>query len=155
MQSTPTHPVGAAPRLLIAFVSLWLPCSCATAAAPAESDAPTEKIRALIGDAACDSDAQCRTIAIGAKACGGPEYYLAWSTKRTDPAALHAATAGDGAIQVLPPRRPGMRSNCAFVTDPGAYCGAPPGSPGTGATPDQGRTCRLRSQRQDGRGPVD
>ncbi len=96
MQSTRATRAGPASRLLIAFASLWLACGCAAADAPAGAEAPMEKIRALIGDAACDSDAQCRTIAIGAKACGGPEAYLAWSTKRTDATALREAAAGDG-----------------------------------------------------------
>ena len=41
-------------------------------------------IRALIGDAACDSNAQCHAVGIGARACGGPSAYLAWSSLRTD-----------------------------------------------------------------------
>jgi hypothetical protein len=154
MPSTRTIRAGPACRILIAATSLWLPCACATADAPAGAEAPMEKIRALIGDAACDSDAQCRTLAMGAKACGGPEYYLAWSTKRTDAAALRDAVAGDGAVRRPEPPRPGVRSDCALVTDPGAYC-APPGSTGTGAAPSQGRVCRLRSTRQGGSGPVD
>ena len=142
---------GSASGLMIAVVALWLPCACATADAPAGAGTPLERIRALIGDAACDSDAQCRTLAMGAKACGGPEYYLAWSTKRTDAAALRDAVAGDGAVRRPEPPRPGVRSDCALVTDPGAYC-APSG---TDAAQQQGRACRLRSARQGGSGPVD
>jgi len=154
MQSTRIGRAGPARHLLIAFAWLWLPGVCAGADAPAVAEAPMEKIRALIGDAACDSDVQCRTVAVGAKPCGGPAAYLAWSTKRTDATALHEAAAGDGAIQPPPRHRPGLRSDCALVIDPGAYC-APLGSPGTGAAPDPSRACRLRSTRQDGRGPVD
>ena len=132
MRSTCATRADPASRLLIAFASLWLACGCATADAPAGAEAPMEKIRALIGDAACDSDAQCRTIPIGAKACGGPEAYLAWSTKRTDATALREAAAGDGTLPPPARLRPGMRSDCMLVTDPGAYC-APSDSPGTGA----------------------
>src|ERR1700751_2827805 len=74
----------------------------------------TKTIVALIADGACDSDSQCKTIAIGAKACGGPEYYLAWSTKRTEAAALREAAKGD----LAPPRsrvNRGGQSNCVFV----------------------------------------
>ena len=154
MQSALATRSGRASRLLIAFATLWLSCGCAIAQVPAGADASIEKIRALIGDAACDSDAQCRTIAIGAKACGGPEYYLAWSTKRTNDAALRDALQGDGAVRRPGPPRPGMVSNCAVVTDPGAYC-APATSPASGAAVTRSRACRLRSTRADGRGPVD
>jgi len=113
-----------------------------------------EAIRALVGDAACDSDAQCRTIAVGAKACGGPEAFVAWSTKRTEAAALQDAVASYGAAQQREVVRRGLRSDCSIVTDPGAYC-APSSSPGTGLASQQGRACRLRSGMQGGRGPVD
>jgi hypothetical protein len=142
-------------RLLIAVALLWLPCVGANADSSSGAQTPTDKIRALIGDAACDGDAQCRTIAIGTKACGGPEYYLAWSTKRTDAAALLDAVAAHAGARRPEPPRPGVRSNCMLVTDPGAYC-APDG---VLAGPDQAQkqssACRLRSTRQDGRGPVD
>src|SRR6516165_10446484 len=154
MQSALATRSGRASRLLIAFATLWLSCGCAIAQVPAGADASIEKIRALIGDAACDSDAQCRTIAIGAKACGGPEYYLAWSTKRTNDAALRDALQGDGAVRRPEPPRPGMSSDCALVTDPGAYC-ASATSPASGAAVTRVGACRLRSTRADGRGPVD
>jgi hypothetical protein len=168
MQPTRTHRARTAHRLLIAIASLWLPCACASGDAPAGAAPPTEgfralpaggepsmeKMRALIGDAACDNDSQCRTIAVGAKACGGPEAYLAWSTKRTDAAALRDATLGDGNLPPPARLRPGMVSNCSIVTDPGAYCAPSGSSPGTAAAPNQARACRLRSPGQGGRGPV-
>lgn len=154
MRTNGPRRAGAARRLPIALVLLCLACGCAGADAPAGPDTQVEKIRALIGDAACDSDAQCRTIPIGAKACGGPEAYLAWSTKRTDATALREAAAGHGTLPPPARLRPGMRSDCMLVTDPGAYC-APSGSPGTGAAPNRGGACRLRSTRQGSKGPVD
>ena len=97
--------------------ALALPAACATP--PAD---PLAAVTALIGDAACDDSSQCRTVAIGAKACGGPEAYLAWSTRRTDAKALEAAVAAQGRAQVqdVPPGR--RVSNCQFVADPGAAC---------------------------------
>ncbi len=151
MQATRNARPGSASALLIAVAALWLPCAGAAEDQAGGAQAAMEKIRALIGDAACDDNAQCRTVAVGAKACGGPEYYLAWSTKRTDAAALRDAVASDGAVRRPEPPRPGVRSDCALVTDPGAYC-APSG---TDAAQQQGRACRLRSARQGGSGPVD
>lgn len=99
-------------------------------------------IQALIGTAACSTDADCRTSPIGAKACGGPEAYIAWSVRVTDEAALGSALAGYGTAQQAAIARDGRVSNCEFVTDPGAVCVA------TGTT---GGTCQLR-QRPRGQG---
>ncbi|MGS0758068.1 hypothetical protein ACVBEH_27320, partial [Roseateles sp. GG27B] len=66
--------------------------------APSSSAQLLAQIQAEIGDAACDSPAQCHSIGVGAKACGGPEGYFAWSSKRSDEKKLkslveqHAAT---------------------------------------------------------------
>jgi hypothetical protein len=88
------------------------------------------------------SDADCRTSAIGAKACGGPEAYIAWSARSTDEVALNAVLADYNAAQRAAIVREGRVSNCAFVTDPGAACVA------SGST---GGNCRLR-QRPRGHG---
>lgn len=94
--------------------------ACAVAASP-QAEA-LNALHALIGDAACSSDDQCRTVAIGNRACGGPDAYLAWSTQTTDAAALQAAVARYNALQAaeVPP---GSRfSTCEFLADPGAAC---------------------------------
>lgn len=126
---------------LMGVAALWLPC--AYAAGEAES-VRIERVLALIGGATCDTDSQCRTIAIGSKPCGGPEAYVAWSTKVTDAAALNEANANDNVVQA--PERGRLQSNCIVVTDPGAYCAR-------GRDARQG-ICRLRDARQGGRGPV-
>ena len=102
-------------------------------------------IRGLIGNADCNDDSQCRTMAIGTKPCGGPEAYLAWSTTNTDANALELAVTNYNLERQKEIRRFGLLSNCAMVDDPGAVC-APT------ATPDLKsggpRACRLRSARQ-------
>lgn len=75
-----------------------------------------------IGDAACDSDAQCHTVAIGAKPCGGPDAYLAWSNKVSNAGALADLAARYRAAREADNARSGLRSDCAFVPDPGALC---------------------------------
>ena len=134
-------------RLLVPF-ALGVTCACASVGACADAAESMARIRALIGDAACDDDSQCRTTAVGAKACGGPESYLAWSTKRTDSAALKAAVDELTAGQQLQGARRGLRSDCRFVPDPGASCTAGDAAPGKATT---ARSCRLRAIAYGGR----
>ena len=98
-------------------------------AAPAPVAAPLaatlmQQINAEIGTAACDAPAQCKTLAIGAKACGGPESYVAYSTKQSDGAKLTALAARDAEARKKADARAGMVSTCSVVSDPGATCDA-------------------------------
>jgi len=138
--------------LMLAFAGI-LPAHAA-GNAPAGEKEPVKAITALIGDAACDSDSQCKTLAVGAKACGGPEYYLAWSTKRTDEAALREAAKSDLTAPRNTAANRGGVSNCVFVSDPGAYCAAANGTQVDPASKQAG-TCRLRAAGRGGRVPVD
>ena len=98
--------------------------------APVKSNVPApatdllQQLRAEIGSAACDSAQQCKTIAVGHKACGGPETYLAWSSKGTDSAKLRSLADAYGAKRKAENLASGMLSNCAAVMDPGATCNA-------------------------------
>ena len=138
-------------RLLLSLstlvAALALGAACATEdkprSVPPPGGAPGE-VRALIGDAACRSDAQCDTIGVGAKACGGPAAYLAWSSWRTDGAALRSAAERAAQVQRDTSAASGRMSDCAVTADPGAYCDAQPGSAGV---------CRLRA-RTGGTPPV-
>ncbi len=80
------------------------------------------QMQQLVGDAACSADNQCRTVGWGAKACGGPERWIAWSTQRTDGAALQALADRHAAARRGEQQRKGMVSTCSIVPDPGARC---------------------------------
>ena len=100
-----------------------------TAPAPVPVSSPVTAqglpaITAAIGLAACDTSAQCRSIGIGAKACGGPESYRAWSVKDADERALRAAVAAHAAARTAENLRNDRRSTCALEPDPGATCQA-------------------------------
>ena len=97
----------------------------------------------LIGDAACTDDAQCRTVGFGAKACGGPQSYLAWSSLRTDESALGPAAAAVEASQRREIERRGIASNCSVLVDPGAYCERRVGGAADGTSPSGPGVCRL------------
>jgi hypothetical protein len=134
---------------LIAMLLLGLGAACAsdlkpaaTAATPAgpaatSTEAALAAIHTQVGDAACDSDAVCRSMPIGAKACGGPEGFFAWSIQRSDASALVAAVTRYNQRRVAENTRDSRVSNCAMVTDPGAAC-LPRGGAGGPA-----RTCQL------------
>lgn len=92
-------------------------------------------IAAEIGDASCDTDAQCHTLGVGAKACGGPDGYVAWSSKGenmgrgggSDKASDKRARLSELAeahsnASRAENERSGMRSNCSVTPDPGAVC---------------------------------
>jgi len=96
-----------------------------TTADPAGTDEATRvlaQVRAAIGDAACSSDAQCRTLPMGARACGGPAAWWAWSTQRSDGALLHALATRLHTLERERIERAGLLSTCIAVPDPGAAC---------------------------------
>ena len=81
-------------------------------------------ILVAVGDAACDGPQHCRSIAIGAKPCGGPDGFLAWSTKRTDEKQLRSLLEQHAAARKQENLRDKMMSTCEMETNPGATCQA-------------------------------
>lgn len=131
------------PSVVVAAVALAT--ACAGAAAPPAAT-PAQEVEALIGNAACDSDAQCHTIGVGAKACGGPQAYLAWSSRQSDGIALRLAAKRQAQAELAAAQASGLLSNCAVTPDPGAFCAAPAAA----SSPEAPRQCRLRRSRVGG-----
>ena len=96
----------------------------ATAAGGTEETALLARIQAAVGEAGCSSDAQCRTLPIGEKACGGPERWMAWSTTSPKADQLPAWAAELATLARQRNQRSGMVSNCQYLPDPGAVCRA-------------------------------
>ncbi|HJU99757.1 MAG TPA: hypothetical protein VJ752_04335 [Burkholderiaceae bacterium] len=103
-----------------------VPASAAApaAVAPGDSAALMRQIQAELADNTCDSDRQCHTIAIGSKACGGPEAYRAWSDRHGDGSRLKQLAARHAAARREEDKRDRMMSTCSYVSDPGATCQA-------------------------------
>jgi hypothetical protein len=80
------------------------------------------RIHGLVGTPSCTSDAQCHTLALGAKPCGGVESYLAWSSASTSESALRAL--GDTYKAERQAANKGRMSDCRALVDPGAVCRA-------------------------------
>jgi hypothetical protein len=83
-----------------------------------------QQITAEVGTAACDNNSQCKTLAVGSKACGGPASYLAYSTKQSNGEKLTRLATADAAAQKAKEASSGMVSTCSLVMDPGAVCTA-------------------------------
>lgn len=115
--------------LRLAAATLLILTACAGARSPAPAPAEPmvvlwQQIKAANANLSCDDNSQCHSIGIGAKACGGPENYLAWSSKHSDGAQLKTLVAQHAAARRENDRRQGMMSTCSVVSDPGASCRA-------------------------------
>ena len=103
-------------------------CQAQPAATPAPAAggeaALLARIKAGIGEAACSADAQCRSLGLGEKPCGGPEQWWAWSTSSPQAAQLPAWAAQLTALAKQRNASSGMVGNCRYQPDPGAVCQA-------------------------------
>ena len=99
------------------------PAAAAPATAvPAGAAALAQQVRDEIGQAACTSDNQCRTIGVGHRACGGPEAWLAWSASASNEVKLKQLVEAHAQARKAEVERSGMMSICAMLPDPGAQC---------------------------------
>ena len=96
----------------------------AAAASGQDEAALLARIQAAVGEAACSSDAQCRTLPMGEKACGGPERWMAWSSTSAQADLLPGWAAELATLARQRNQRSGMVSNCQYQPDPGAVCRA-------------------------------
>lgn len=95
------------------------------------ASASTSMIDALIGNAPCRADSECRVIGVGAQACGGPSGYRAWSAAATDGRRLAAVVERDAEIRRTRMGQDGRNSTCEVKPVPAAIClRAGPESPG-------------------------
>lgn len=149
---THDHPISKQlARALWCALAMGSPAHAAAGGKIADSAALEAAVLGLIGDAGCTSHEQCRTVAVGAKACGGPEAYLAWSTLRTNEVALKEAAEAFSVSRRRDVERSGAVSNCSLLADPGAYCASGAGSVGgaerTSAGPtNPSNSCRLNKK---------
>ena len=125
LSSVPSRP----PRLLgLALLCAWLVSACQAqptqAAGAAAEAALAQRIAAEIGTASCTRDAECRTLPMGNKPCGGPAGWVAWSATASRGEPLQAMATDLAALQRQRQAAEGMMSTCSVVPDPGARCEA-------------------------------
>lgn len=113
-------------RLGLALCALLGVAGCASAVPGADTEAGLQQqINTAIGQATCTADTQCRTIGVGAKACGGPAAWRAWSTQGgTKGETLQNLADQLAVLQRQRQARSGMVSTCTYLPDPGAMCQA-------------------------------
>ena len=90
----------------------------------ADEAALQQRITREIGSAACTALADCRTLAVGHKPCGGPAAWMAWSVAISQGDRLQALASELATRQRQRQAAEGMVSTCSVVPDPGARCEA-------------------------------
>lgn len=97
--------------------------------APTELTQRYAEIKAMIGEAKASDVQQCRKVAFGYKACGGPASYLIYSVQGLDEALLLQKVSEYNALAQSESKRLGLMSDCAMVLEPsvtlvGGFCKA-------------------------------
>lgn len=81
-----------------------------------------QQIKETIGTAQCTLDQNCRALAMGAKPCGGPWAYEAYSLVNTDTAKLQQLAQQHHDFEVKLNELRGTVSNCAIIAEPPVAC---------------------------------
>ena len=76
----------------------------------------------LSGTASCENEGECRSVAFGAKPCGGPWKYKIYSTRGTDASALKSEIDAYKAQNEALNKKYGLSSDCGFVSPPVVAC---------------------------------
>lgn len=71
---------------------------------------------------ACTSDTECHSVAVGAKACGGPTGFRAYSSKTVSSASVEALAQRQRELAAEAARASHKVSPCFMLADPGAHC---------------------------------
>src|SRR5262245_43676008 len=93
-------------------------------------DAALDQIAKAIGSAQCTNDSQCRVAGIGARSCGGPESFRAWSTQTTDASRLEPLLHRYAQERRAWNDKVGLMSTCEVIQAPGARCSGESGGIG-------------------------
>ena len=76
----------------------------------------------LAAASACSVDTECHSVAVGAKACGGPTGYRAYSSKTVSTASVDALAQHERELAAQAARDSHQVSTCFMLADPGARC---------------------------------
>ena len=99
-----------------------VPAAAASAPGAEIEQARAELVRA-VGEPRCSADAQCRSLGVGARPCGGPQAFVAVSSLNTDAATLERLALRHRELVRAEQRQSGRMGTCQVLPDPGAQCG--------------------------------
>lgn len=80
------------------------------------------QIEREIGEPRCTEQAQCRSLGVGSRPCGGPEQYLPYSTLTAKPERLARLAEAHRAARRAEHQASGRMGACVVLVDPGARC---------------------------------
>ncbi|HET8816814.1 MAG TPA: hypothetical protein VFM61_05130 [Pseudidiomarina sp.] len=88
-------------------------------------------IRSMVGVAAATNLSQCRMLEVGARPCGGPEYYIAYSTENVDPETIETMAEEYTELRRWLNEEQQMMGTCEVIPEPklslqGGVCRALP-----------------------------
>lgn len=118
-------------RIAAACLLILTACADAQQSTPVPVEVPAgstaalwQQIQAANTDRSCNSDSECHSIGVGAKSCGGPENYIAWSSKNNNGAKLKSLVELHSSARRADNNSQGTMSTCIAISDPGAVCRA-------------------------------
>lgn len=125
--AAPLSPAGAALVASAPAVSATRvpppPAIASGAAASGELASIDAKLETTLANAsACTVDTECHSVAVGAKACGGPTAYRAYSSKSVSSASVDALAQQERDLAAQAARASHQVSTCYMLADPGAHC---------------------------------
>ncbi|WP_022979453.1 hypothetical protein [Ideonella sp. B508-1] len=88
----------------------------------AAPEPPLLQLQELTSAPRCSADMHCRSLPVGARACGGPSRYLVWSTLVNREDELKALAAQVTEQEKARNAASGRMSTCEVLADPGARC---------------------------------
>jgi hypothetical protein len=114
---------------LLALTVLSATAACKDEEGPTNEDADLKTLARMeadidlyIGDAACQSADDCRTLPFGEKPCGGPWSYKVFSITATDSVALAGMINRYNEFNLTLNERHGWMSDCMYVGPPEIGC---------------------------------
>ena len=76
----------------------------------------------LAAASSCKVDTECHSVAVGAKSCGGPTGYRAYSSSTVTTASVTALAQRERDLAAAAARESHQVSACFMLADPGAHC---------------------------------
>ncbi|MCG9760768.1 MULTISPECIES: hypothetical protein [unclassified Pseudoalteromonas] len=81
-----------------------------------------QSLENVVADKSCDNDTQCKVIAVGDRACGGPSSYQVYSTKSADEAQVKQLAEQITTLERAYNMQNQMMSICQHLIEPATQC---------------------------------